>query len=278
MQKHAFRTEGRTPGEAPPIDRPLIEIAAKMGELPAEKFPALVAKMTALVKWHAAESDDVPATDLHSEMQACADALFEAEMRKDLLSLPARHLLRETYQELLPSGDAPKPRDAKAILFTRRSAGRPSDVSAAVTADLRAVSRLTRMADIAACESKPKGGRPLLLGGIAYDVLAAWSAVTGRPVMFGRRKDLINYPKPDFCACRLLLQALLPDAPVAEVTRALWQAFDRRPRAGTETKAAVAEGFPAPAVVPKRSELNLVCPSDFHGIANIPADANLIGG
>ena len=211
-------------------------------------------------------------------MHACADALFEAELRKDLLSFHARQLLRETYQDLLPSGDAPNPLNAKAILFSRRSCARPSAAGAAVASDLRAVSRLTRMADIAACKSKPEGGRPLLLGGIADELLAAWSAVTGKPVMFGRRRDRINYPKPDFCACRLLLQVLLPAVSVAEATRALWLAFDCRPKAGTETKAESAERFPAPAVVPTHPELALRCPTDFHGIASVPADACQIGG
>ena len=53
MRRDTSLVEGRTLGDAPLIDRPLIEIAAKIGELPAEKIPALVAKMTGLVVWHA---------------------------------------------------------------------------------------------------------------------------------------------------------------------------------------------------------------------------------
>jgi hypothetical protein len=231
-QKHPFKVEGRTPSQQNfPIDRSMIEMAAKEGGLSADRVPELVKKMEGLYRWNDAERDDAIASDLHLAMAALADALFNAEQRKELMGQHARRLLRETYAAHF--GGRTEREDPQISL--RRTIRAFMRRHAAMQADLAALSRLARMADIAAGGSKPRGGRPRLLDGVADEVLAIWRTMDSH-CLFGRRDD----PRPAFYACRLLMQVLFPAEPVDTIERATWEAFNRRPQAkksGQETPA-----------------------------------------
>jgi hypothetical protein len=241
-QKHTFNVEGRTPARGNfPVDRSMIEIAAVAGGLGATRVPELVEKMERLWQWHIAERDDAVASDLHLAMSVLANALFQAEQRTALMRHHDKRLLRETYAEYCPKLQHERPNDSMAKPeYFGGHLGKEEDPPialrhAAMSADIEALWRLSHMATIAAGDSKPKGGRPRLLNGVADEVLAMWRTLDP-DCLFGRRDD----PRPAFYACRVLLQVLFPVEAVDTIERATWEAFNRRPKAkksGQETPA-----------------------------------------